>query len=119
MAGAPGFEEVERLGAAHLADRDAIGRRRSEERTRSDSETTPSLVRMATRLGAAHCSSRVSSIRTIRSVVLATSASSALTSVVLPAGAARDEDVGAAATPSRSAAASAADMIPAAHNRRA
>jgi hypothetical protein len=25
MAGAPGFEEVERLGAAHLADRDAVG----------------------------------------------------------------------------------------------
>ena len=25
MAGAPGLEEIERLGAAHLADRDAVG----------------------------------------------------------------------------------------------
>ena len=24
MAGAPGFQEIERLGAAHLADRDAV-----------------------------------------------------------------------------------------------
>jgi hypothetical protein len=39
---------------------------------------------MATRLGAAHCSSRVSSMMTTRSEVLATSASSALVSVVLP-----------------------------------
>ena len=60
------------------------GRSRSEERTRSDSEAAPSLVRSATRFGAAHCSSRVSSISTTRSPVLATSASSALTSVVLP-----------------------------------
>ena len=30
------------------------GRRRSEERTRSDSEATPSLVRSATRFGALH-----------------------------------------------------------------
>ena len=60
------------------------GRSRSDERTRSDSEATPSLVRSATRFGAAHCSSRVSSISTTRSSVLATSASSALVSVVLP-----------------------------------
>ena len=25
MPGAPGFEEIERLGAAHLTDRDAVG----------------------------------------------------------------------------------------------
>ena len=60
------------------------GRSRRAERTRSDSEAAPSLVRSATRFGAAHCSSRVSSISTTRSPVLATSASSALTSVVLP-----------------------------------
>jgi hypothetical protein len=60
------------------------GRRRREERTRSESEAAPSLVRSATRLGAAHCSSRVSSISTTRSPVLATSARSALTRVVFP-----------------------------------
>ena len=60
------------------------GRSRSDERTRSESDATPSLVRSATRFGAAHCSSRVSSISTTRSAVLATSASSALASVVLP-----------------------------------
>jgi len=42
------------------------------------------LVRNATKFGAAHCSSRVSSISTILSLVLATSTRSALTSVVLP-----------------------------------
>ncbi len=63
MAGAPGLEEVERLSAAHLADRYAVGpqaqRTSGPDRT---SVATPSLVRIATRLGAAHCSSRVSSI---------------------------------------------------------
>ena len=60
------------------------GRSRSEERTRSVSDATPSLVRIATRFGAAHCSSRVSSISTIRSPVATTSCSRALTNVVLP-----------------------------------
>ena len=60
------------------------GRRRRLERTRSESVATPSLVRMATRLGAEHCSSRVSSMMTTRSCVFATSAKSALVSVVLP-----------------------------------
>nr|WP_298808567.1 helix-turn-helix transcriptional regulator [uncultured Gordonia sp.] len=60
------------------------GRRRSDERTRSESEATPSLVRSATRFGAAHCSSRVSSISTTRSDVFDTSASNAFVSVVLP-----------------------------------
>jgi hypothetical protein len=69
---------------------------------------------MATRLGAAHCSSRVSSMMTTRSV-FATSASSALVSVVLPVGAAAgDEDVGAGGDARRSASACAADMIRAA-----
>ena len=34
MAGAPGLQEIERLGAAHLADRDAVGpkpKRRADE----------------------------------------------------------------------------------------
>jgi hypothetical protein len=39
---------------------------------------------METRFGAAHWSSRVSSMMTTRSALLATSASSALVSVVLP-----------------------------------
>jgi hypothetical protein len=60
------------------------GRRRSDDFTRSESEATPSLVRSATRFGAAHCSSRVSSISTTRSEVFATSASKAFVSVVLP-----------------------------------
>ena len=61
------------------------GRSRSDERTRvRQRRRPPSLVRSATKLGAAHCNSRVSSISTTRSAVLATSASSALTSVVLP-----------------------------------
>jgi hypothetical protein len=38
------------------------GRSLSAERTRSESDAAPSLVRSATRFGAAHCSSRVSSI---------------------------------------------------------
>src|SRR3546814_2129389 len=58
------------------------GRRRKADRTRSDNVATPSLVRSATRLGEAHCSSRVSSIRTMRSDVRATSASNALVNVV-------------------------------------
>jgi hypothetical protein len=60
------------------------GRNRSDEGTRSKSDAAPSLVRSATRFGTAHCSSRVSSISTTPSPVLATSARSALTSVVLP-----------------------------------
>ncbi|SED44705.1 hypothetical protein SAMN05519105_4016 [Rhodobacter sp. 24-YEA-8] len=54
------------------------GRRCSDERTRSDRVATPSLVRIATRLGAAHCNSRVSSMMTTRSAPFATSESSAL-----------------------------------------
>jgi Patatin-like phospholipase len=45
------------------------GRNRSDERTRSDSAATPSLVCSATRFGALHLSSRVSSIRMTRSAV--------------------------------------------------
>src|SRR3546814_15440379 len=60
------------------------GRNRSEERTRSDIETMPSLVRIATRFGALHCNSRVSSMRTTRSGVFETSARRALVSVVFP-----------------------------------
>ena len=43
------------------------GRSRRVERTRSASVTTPALVRSATQSGAAHCSSRVSSMRMTRS----------------------------------------------------
>ena len=43
------------------------GRSRSVERTRSARVTTPALVRSATQSGAAHCSSRVSSMRMTRS----------------------------------------------------
>ena len=43
MAGAPGLEQFERFGAAHFANGMRSGRRRSEERTRSESEATPSL----------------------------------------------------------------------------
>jgi len=72
------------------------GRKRSDERTRSESDATLSLVRSATRLGAWHCSSRVSSMRITRSEVLATSARSAFTSVVLPLDVpARNEDIAA------------------------
>jgi hypothetical protein len=60
------------------------GRSRSEERTRSVSDATPSLVRIATRFGAMHCNSRVSSISTTRSPVATISCNRALTNVVLP-----------------------------------
>jgi hypothetical protein len=60
------------------------GRSRSVERTRSASVATPGLVRSATQSAAAHLSSRVSSRMTTRSSRPATSASRALTSVVLP-----------------------------------
>lgn len=89
------------------------GRRRSDERTRSESVATPSLVRSATRLEVAHCSSRVSSIRTTRSDVFATSASSALVSVVLPVEVPpATRMLALSATPRRSAAACIRDMIP-------
>ena len=89
------------------------GRRRSEERTRSESEATPSLVRRATRLGAVHCSSRVSSMITTRSDDPATSARSALVSVVLPVEVPPATRILArAATPSRNSAAWASLMIP-------
>ena len=84
MAGAPGLQQVERFRAAHLADRDAIGTQAKRGAHEIGQRATPSLVRSATRFGAVHCSSRVSSISTTRSPVLATSARSALTSVVLP-----------------------------------
>src|SRR3546814_7636378 len=44
----------------------------------------PSLGRIATRFGALHCNSRVSSMRTTRSGVFETSARRALVSVVFP-----------------------------------
>src|ERR1700690_3555793 len=69
MPGAPGFQEIEGFGTSDLTDRNAV---------------RPQAQRSATRLGALHCSSLVSSIRTTRSVVFATSANNALVSVVLP-----------------------------------
>ncbi len=45
------LQEIERLGAPHLADRNPVGRSRSDERTRSDSDATPSLVRMRDEVG--------------------------------------------------------------------
>ena len=70
------------------------GRRRSDERTRSESETTPSLVRSATRFGAAHCSSRVSSISTTRSRGLGDLGEKRVDEGRLAGGgAARDQDV--------------------------
>lgn len=52
---------------------------------RSESEAMPSLARMATRLGAAHCSSRVSLMMRTQLAVFAISTSSASASAVLPA----------------------------------
>jgi hypothetical protein len=84
MAGAPGFEEVERFGAAHLADRDAVGaqaqRGADEIGERRDAVLGPhgdEVGRGALQLA------RVLD-QTTRSEVFATSASSALVSVVLP-----------------------------------
>jgi hypothetical protein len=84
MAGAPGLEEVQRLSAAHLADRDAVGpeAERGADKVREGGDAV--LGASATRLGVRHWSSRVSSMSTTRSDVLATSARSALVSVVLP-----------------------------------
>ena len=84
MAGAPGLKQVQRLGAAHLADRDAVGPQAQRRADEIGQRGRAVLVRSATRFGAAHCSSRVSSIRMTRSPVFATSARSALASVVLP-----------------------------------
>jgi hypothetical protein len=103
MAGAPGFEEVERLGAAHLADRNAVGaqaqRGADQIGERGDAILGPHRDKVGR--GALQLARVLD--ETTRSVVFATSASSALVSVVLPVrGAAGDEDVGAGATPERS-----------------
>ena len=63
MAGAPGLQEIERFGAAHFADRDAVRAQTQGGADEIDSEITPSLVRSATRFGALHCSSRPRSER--------------------------------------------------------
>ena len=84
MAGAPGFEEVERSGRAPRRWECGRGAGAATKRTEIGKRRHAVFVRMATRLGAAHCSSRVSSMMTTRSAVFATSASSALVSVVLP-----------------------------------
>ena len=84
MAGVPGLQHVERFGPRTSPTMIRSGRRRRVERTRSARLTTPALVRKATQSGAAHCSSRVSSIRITRSSSCAISASSALARVVLP-----------------------------------
>ena len=79
------------------------------------SEAAPALVRRLTRLGAAHCNSRVSSIRTTRSCVPATSARSALTSVGLPVEVPpATRMLRRVATAARSSSAASDDMIPAA-----
>ena len=80
----PAAEDAQASNAAVETRDEDSDASRSEERTRSESEAAPSFVRSATRFGAAHWSSRVSSINTIRSPVVAISARSALTSVVLP-----------------------------------
>ena len=49
MAGSPCLQEIERLGAADLPIGIRSGRSRSAERTRSESEAAPSMVRSATK----------------------------------------------------------------------
>ena len=85
MAGAPGLQEIERLGAAHLADRNAIGtqpqRRAHEIGQRGDAVLGAQRHEVRRRCIAVRAYPR--SARRGRSV-LATSARSALVSVVLP-----------------------------------
>jgi hypothetical protein len=84
MAGAPGFEEVERFGAAHLADRDAVGaqaqRGADEIGERGDAVLGPHGDEVGR--GALQLARVLDDDDAIR--VFATSASSALVSVVLP-----------------------------------
>src|SRR6516225_6437535 len=84
MSRAPGLQQIERLAAPHLADGDAIGPEPERGAHQIGQRRDAVLVRIVTRFGAAHCSSRVSSISTTRSPVATTSRSRALTNVVLP-----------------------------------
>ncbi len=84
MAGTPGLKQVERLPPRTSPMMIRSGRSLSVERTRSLKLATPGRVRSVTQSGAAQLSSRVSSIRITRSSSRASSARSALASVVLP-----------------------------------
>jgi hypothetical protein len=67
MAGAPGFEQVERLGAAHLADDDAVGAQAQAWRAPARSSRRHRPVRSGTWSARRHCSSTVSSASARRS----------------------------------------------------
>jgi hypothetical protein len=84
MAGAPGFEQVEGFGPAHLADRDAVGAQ-AQRRTDQIGKRRHAILgphRDKVGRGALQLARVLDDDDAIR--VLATSASSALVSVVLP-----------------------------------